>query len=161
MHRILTLVIFVFAASCAVIAPKVMAGEFTIAAMTGPMLLGDLPGDPDDPTNGGIVLGYELGIVLADLAVEADFTKTLDKGNNESEVDTAGLYLALRTPGPIYFKVRGGFVSWDYSDENSSSDDSGTSYGLGIGFSLALLQIELDYTTIDDDINFVSLGIRF
>jgi len=160
MRRIPTLVIFIFTACCTVITPKVFAGEFTFGAMTGPMIL-DIPGDPDNPTNGGIVLGYELGVVLADLAVEANITKTLSEGDNESDIDTAGLYLAVRTPGPIYFKARGGFVSWDYSDKSTSSDDSGASYGLGIGFSLALLQIELDYTMIDEDINFVSVGVRF
>jgi len=160
MRRIPTLIIFIFATTCAVITPKVFAGDFTFGAMTGPMIL-DIPGDPDNPTNGGIVLGYELGVVLADLSVEANLTKTLNKGDNDSEVDTAGLYLALRTPGPIYFKARGGFVSWDYSNKNESFDDSGASYGLGIGFSLALLLIEVDFTQIDDDINFVSVGVRF
>jgi outer membrane immunogenic protein len=131
------------------------AGGLTFGAKMGPM---QIDGVSDDPTNAGVSIGSEMGIVLGDLGFEGEFTTTMEEGNQNIDIDTIGFYATYRTPGFVYFKARGGFVNWDV---NGIADDTVTSLGFGIGFSLALIKFELEFTQIDDDIDFISLGVQF
>lgn len=144
------------------VSPTVYAGGITFGAKTGPMMI-DLPGY-DDPTNAGVAVGYEQGIVVGDLGAEVEFTTTVSPGtvnNQDVEIDTVGGYLTYRSPGFLYLKGRMGFVNWDLDYAGVTTDDTNKSVGLGLGFSLALIKIELDYTRIDDDIDFISIGVQF
>ena len=139
----------------------ILADGLTFGAKTGPMKV-DSSAVKDDPTNAGVTVGYELGLVLGDLGFEGEFTTSMDDGtiknsNATFDVDTVGLYATYRSPGFIYLKARYGFVSW----ESGNEEDTNTSMGLGFGVSLGLLQVELEYTQIDEDIDFLSLGIVF
>ena len=141
------------------LASTAYATGVTFGAKMGPMQL-DIPG-ADDPTNAGVAVGYELSVVLGDLGFEGEFTTTMDEGsanNKDIEVDTVGIYATYRTPGTVFVKARGGFVNWDI---NGIADDTDTSLGIGLGFSLGLIKFELEYTQISDDIDFVSLGVQF
>lgn len=134
------------------------AGGITFGAKTGPM---QVDGLKDDPTNAGVAVGYEMGVVLGDLGFEGEFTTTMKDGETQSggdaDIDTMGVYATYRSPGFVYLKARGGFVRW----EAGSQDDTATSMGIGVGFSLGLIQFELELTQIDDDIDFISLGVQF
>ena len=135
------------------------AEGLTFGAKMGPMQL-DISG-ADDPTNAGVTVGYELGVVLGDLGFEGEFTTTMDEGsvnNQDVEIDTVGIYATYRTPGFVFVKARGGFVNWDI---NGVADDTDTSLGIGLGFDLGLIKFELEYTQISDEIDFVSLGVQF
>lgn len=137
------------------------AGGLTFGAKTGPMRIDNANVD-DDPTNAGVTVGNEFGVVLGDLGVEGEFTTTMDDGtiknsNATIDIDTMGLYGTYRSPGFLYFKARYGFVHW----ETDYDDDTVTSMGLGLGFSLGVFQLELEYTEIDEDVNFISLGVVF
>lgn len=140
------------------------ASGLTFGAKTGPMQI-DGPGFDDDPTNAGVAVGYELGLVLGDLGFEGELTTTMKDGSTtgggDVSVDTMGLYATYRSPGFIYLKLKTGFTRWDVDYGNLNEDDTATSTGLGIGFSLGLIQFELEYTEIDDDIEFISLGVQF
>ena len=148
------------------ISTPVMASGLTFGAKTGPMRL-DGPGIKDDPTNAGVTVGTELGLVLGDIGVEGEFTTTMKDGkttgtpSSNIDLDTMGIYATYRSPGFLYLKARTGFVRWDANVGNYSEDDTVTSMGIGLGFSLGILQIELEYTEIDEDIDFISLGIVF
>lgn len=131
------------------------ADGLTFGAKTGPMHI-DVAG-ADDPTNAGVSVGTELGVVLGDIGVEGEFTTTMNEGSNGESVDTMGLYATYRSPGFLYFKARGGFVRWDSDGE----DDTNTSLGLGLGLSLAVVKVELEVTQIDDDVDFISIGVQF
>ena len=138
------------------------AGDVYFGAKTGPMIIDD-SAIKTDPTNIGFLIGYELGLLVGDLAVEGEITKSTAKGEvkggGKFDVDTMAAYLAFRTAGPVYLKAKGGFMQVD-----AGSTESGASYGLGLGFGLGLMQIELEYTqaTIDPDkVSFVSVGIQF
>lgn len=141
-----------------------IASGLTFGAKTGPMQL-DVSGVDDDPTNAGVAVGNEFGLVLGDLGVEAEFTTTMKdgstNGNQDIDVDTMGIYATYRSPGFLYFKARTGFTHWEANVGNFSDDDTVTSMGLGLGFSLGIIQLELEYTEIDDDIDFISLGVVF
>lgn len=143
---------------------SVMADGLTFGAKTGPMRI-DKSAIDDDPTNAGVTVGTEMGIVLGDLGVEGEFTTTMDDGtiknsNATVDIDTMGIYATYRTPGFIYLKARAGFVNYDLTYGNQSEDDTVTSMGFGLGFSLGIVQFELEYTEIDDA-DFISLGVVF
>jgi hypothetical protein len=141
---------------------QVWAGDMYFGAKTGPMMI-DVSG-VSDPTNAGILVGYELGVVVGDLAVEGEFTTTIDEGKsggNEVDIDTMALYLAFRTAGPVYLKLKGGVLRQELDAGAGSESDSGMSYGIGVGFGLGIGQLELEYTEVDDDVTFVSFGIQF
>lgn len=146
-----------------VAAPQAWAGDLFFGAKTGPMIL-DIS-DISDATNTGIVVGYELlGVLLGDLAVEGELTTTTGDGelnNDKVEVDTKAVYLALRSAGPFYFKAKVGYIDVDVEVGKTSSSESGTSYGVGVGFGIGIAQLELEYTQIEADIAFVSLGVQF
>lgn len=140
------------------------ASGLTFGAKTGPM---QIDGLKDDPTNAGVAVGYELGLVLGDLGFEGELTTTMKDGEtslgNDVSVDTMGLYATYRSPGFLYLKAKTGFTRWDVDYGSGEDDDTATSMGLGIGFSLGLIQFELEYTEIDgdEDIEFISLGVQF
>jgi outer membrane immunogenic protein len=146
-----------------VAAAPASAGGLYFGAKTGSMII-DNSNVKTDATNVGVVVGYELGVVLGDLAVEGELTTSTSdgeyKGGGNFNVDTAAAYLAFRTAGPIYLKAKGGYlqVSGDVKS------DSGVSYGLGVGFGIGIAQLELEYTqtAIDpSDVAFVSVGVQF
>lgn len=139
------------------------AGGLFFGAKTGSMMV-DHSAVKTDPTNIGVVVGYELGLVLGDLAIEGELTKSAsdgeDKGGGKFSVDTSAAYLAFRTAGPFYFKAKAGYLNSDIDGET----DSGTSYGVGIGFGIGIAQLELEYTQakVDPaDLAFVSVGVQF
>lgn len=152
-----------FAILFLLISTHVNASGLTFGAKAGPMQL-DVP-DADDPTNAGVAIGYEFGVALGDLGFEGEFTTTVKDGKiggMNLNIDTVGAYATYRSPGFIYFKGRVGYVGWDAAQTlGNSADDTSASYGLGLGFSLKVIKFELEYTQIDDDIDFISLGILF
>ncbi len=155
--RITTLLLLLLAAG------NSFAGGLTFGAKFGPMQL-DVPG-ADDPLNAGVAIGYELGLGIGDLGFEGEFTTTTkegEEGTQKLKIDTGGAYVTYRSPGIVYLKGRAGYVGWD-ADFNVEGKDDGTSasYGLGLGVNLTVIKIELEYTQIDDDIDFISLGIQF
>ena len=148
-----------------VMASPASAEGWIFGANTGTMHIDDP--DASDPRNVGFMAGYEIGIGLGDLAFEGEITRTTSDGDlfgNALKVETEALYVALRTAGPIYFKGRMGTLQEKIkvaSDPDSPYTESGTSMGVGVGFSLGLVQLELDFTQIEADVTYVSLGVVF
>lgn len=145
-----------------VMAAPATAGEWIFGAKTGRVVVND-SAVKTHPTNVGVMVGYQQSLVLGDLAVEGELTKTTGKGEDDFggkfEADTKALYLAFRSAGPLYLKAKGGFLQID----NGGNTDSGTSYGIGLGFGLGIVQLELELTktAVDPDILFVSAGVQF
>ncbi len=138
------------------------AGDLYFGAKAGPMQV-DI-GGADDPTNGALVLGYGQGIALGQLALEGELSTSLDNGTvrgREIEVDTAGAYVAFRSPGPVYFKARGGVVNVDTSVGGVSNSETGAAYGVGLGFGIGVAQVEVEITAMENDARFFSIGVQF
>ena len=138
------------------------SADWFFGAKAGPMMI-DTSGI-SDTKNAGVVVGYDLGVAVGDLALEGEITKTVSSGDFiglDVDVDTQALYLAFRTAGPMYFKVKGGYLNEDVSIGSVSASDSGMSYGVGVGFGVGVAQLELELTIIEQDINFLSVGVQF
>jgi len=139
--------------------------ELLLGAKTGPMLVKfDAADIDDDPVNAGLMVGYEFGVLFGDLAAEAELTRTVTAGSavgEDLEVDTQGLYLSFTTAGPLYFKAKVGLMNASIDAGGLSEDEDGETYGIGAGLSLGLFRVELELTSIDDDINFISIGLVY
>jgi len=119
----------------------------------------------DQALNAGITLGYEFqGVGIGDVAIEGTYTTTIDEGDaprgRRWEIETLAAYGVFRTAGPVYLKAKAGVVSNDIEIGRSSSDDTEFSAGLGVGFSIGIGQFEIEYTEVDDDIDFISLTLN-
>lgn len=140
----------------------VAAADWFFGAKTGPMMI-DVPGF-SDPTNAGVMVGHEWGVGVGDVGVQGELTASIDDGSfvgNAVDVDTQAVYGVFRSAGPIYFIAKAGVLREDVTVGPLSDSESGSSVGLGVGFSIGLAQFEVEYTQIEDDIDFLSVGIRF
>ena len=127
--------------------------------------------EANEPTDGGFLLGYNFGNG-ASLEVEHDET-TVELSSvggyyyyyyGSLDLKTTALYVAFRTPGDAYLKAKLGVLKEDItSDYGSSYDksDSGLSAGIGAGFNAGdVVQLEVEYTVIEQDVSFLSAGIN-
>lgn len=145
----------------ALLAPAGQA-EWYFGAKAGPMMID--AGGVDDPTNAGVLIGREWGVVAGDVGIEAELSKTIDDGRfagQDVQVNTRGLYVAFRTAGPVYLIGRAGMVRTEREIGSVSDSDTNSAIGAGVGFSIGIAQFELEFTRIDEDIDFLSLGLRF
>lgn len=138
------------------------AADWYVGVNTGPMLI-DAAG-VSDPTNAGVMIGHEWGVVLGDVGVQGEFTSTIDEGSlagNEVSVSTQAVYGVFRTAGALYLIAKAGVLREEVEIGGASDSDSGGAMGLGVGFSLGVAQLELEYTQVEQDIAYLSLGVRF
>jgi len=112
----------------------------------------------DSSYNLGLIVGAEFGTLGGNniVSLEGEFTTTVIKGDVSTtkwDLQTFGLYAALRTGQDVYLKAKAGVVSWDLTlDTGANSDDTGLSYGFGGGFKLSNGHvIEIEYTAIKGD----------
>ncbi len=146
-------------------APAAFAKDYYLGAKYGAMV--SEIDDYDPAQNLGIVLGYHvLHVGLGDFDVEVDYTSTTSRGDapapvNTWEIQTAGGYAVFRTAGMFYVKGKAGLLYEKIKSDIGSADDTGTSFGAGLGVSAGLAQFELEYTLIERDVNYVSLTVNF
>lgn len=125
-------------------------------------------------------ISYEfLDLVAADIAIELEAGTTVQDGDvdlqvsgvkAEYSVQNIGLYISARTAGPIYAIGRIGVARSDIeitasgtANVTAKGDDTGLSYGAGVGFSTGLrTEIELTAFNNDSENNlYASLGFAF
>ena len=129
----------------------------------------------DPATNIGVVVGYAFAPVSDSIswAVEGEFTTSVSDGdidafgsNGSWDVDTQALYGVLRIGGDLYGKLRLGYLREDASASvagvSADGSDDGVSGGLGAGWHAnEQLSVELEYTLIEEDIDFYSVGVNY
>ncbi len=126
----------------------------------------------DSAFNGGIVVGLQGPVKNGTIGLEGEFTASLMDGdinrnnNNASwDVDTIGLFGVFRSQGAPYIKAKLGVVDADDTHRvgffSQTYSDSNIAFGIGIGSPQRLGNVELEFTVINEDINFLSLGLNF
>ncbi|MEZ5510746.1 MAG: outer membrane beta-barrel protein [Gammaproteobacteria bacterium] len=141
----------------------------------------------NEPTDGGFLFGYRFGgggaIEVEHTEADADVVSGGIQYGTVS-IETTAIYLAYRTPGDAYLKVRAGLLKeevsgqaeWSYcyydgyydytfcesdSVDVEEKDDTGLSVGIGAGFNLgSVAQLEFEYTIIEQDVSFLSAGLN-
>jgi hypothetical protein len=149
------------------IAPAALADMY-FGANAGPMMLDGA--SYDDPVNAGVLIGKEWGVVAGDIGVQAEFTTTIEDGTyvglpapyvHDVSVNTQAVYGAFRTAGPVYLIAKAGVLRKELEVGSASTTDNGLAGGVGVGFSVGVAQLELEYTVVDQDTSYASLGVRF
>lgn len=114
-------------------------------------------GVTDDAINAGFDLGYRHNRYLS---TEIEYTDTLvegeTRGGNDWEVSTLSAFAALRTATPVKLKGKLGVTHIE-----DHEDDLELSWGVGLGFWAAGSLMEVEYTEMDEDLEFISLGFNF
>jgi len=155
--------------SALLVSPQLFAGGLYFGAKTGRMILDNtttvlLNGIDTQPTNASLLVGYEImGIVIGDLAVEGEISRTMSSGvsnGQDVDVESSAVYATLRTAGPFYFKVKTGFVNQNVIRGSVSASETGASSGAGIGIGIGVAQLELEWTVLKNDTSYASLGLQ-
>lgn len=114
----------------------------------------------DDGSAKGVTFGYDFG---NSWALELDVVQSeFDYPGGSGDLDWMGVYGVYRSEGKAYFLAKIGALKEEISAEGESESDTGASYGLGGGFRINdNFSLELEYTIIESDVNFLGLGARF
>jgi len=120
----------------------------------------------DNAINAGVGLGYDFGR----FALEGMYSTSLSKGDarvgsvtGNWDVSILAAYAVCRTLGQYYLKAKLGYLNEDVkvsvTGASSSGSDSGASFGFGGGMHFGRgHSAELEYTVIEEDINFISIS---
>ena len=118
----------------------------------------DTDGAADSAVNIGADVGYQNNRYLS---TEVELTRTLVDGDtrsgNDWEVDTLSVFAAFRSRTEVKLKAKIGLTNIDYGND----DDLEISVGIGVGFWAAGGLMEIEYTEIDDGLDFFSLGVNY
>lgn len=130
--------------------------------------------DFDNATNIGLNGGYAFKDFGNGPAIEGEFTTTTTNGRITAtnappahwNVDTYAIYGVYRMGGSLYGKMKLGYLhEKGYVSglgPSFSGDDNGVSFGIGGGWSLmSNISIEAEYTRIESDIDYLSLGVIY
>lgn len=136
-------------------------GYFGVKA--GPMVT-DISGF-DTPINAGILFGTN----DTGSGFEGELTKTVSDGEylfptlgDDISLTTLAFYATYRSDGNVYLKGKFGVLFEDIESGNTGGEDSGASYGIGLGFRLSGgNMLEIEYTSVEEDVLFVSAGVNF
>ena len=121
----------------------------------------------DDATNLGLYGGYTLmEDANGQFALEAEYTRSISDGEVGSsgwDIETLSAFGAYRTAGPWFLKLKAGWTDADLSAGSGGRrfSDSETDFSFGAGGGVRLnnkAAFELEYTVIEDDVNFFSIG---
>ena len=130
----------------------------------------DVDDTEDAASNVGVFAGYkfhedERGAFFG----EAEYTRTFSDGEargpaaGDYDVETLSGYGGFRSAGQLFWKAKVGLSWWDVSVEGLSpaeEDDVSLSAGIGGGWRLnENTGIEAEYTILDSDISFLSVGV--
>ena len=127
-------------------------------------------GSGDDPINVGIVVGYAMDPAdWGTLAVEGEYTMSVVDGEVSGggqsvkfDLSTLAVYAAYRSAGSVYGKLKVGFLREEMTILGTSGDDTGLSFGGGVGLCFGeALSAEVEYTLIEQDVSFISGGAIF
>lgn len=123
--------------------------------------------DVDDSTNIGFYTGY---VGQSGLGFELEYTRPTSKAGTgipslEYELSTIAVYGTFRSDGNVYLKGKAGLLREELKISGPggsvSDTESGLSVGAGLGFMLGSSRLEIEFTIIEADVNYLSLGFIF
>lgn len=127
------------------------------------------PGLGDDAGNVAVLGGYEFhqderGTFFGEGEYSRSFSDGNVPGGGEFDVETLGAYAGFRSAGPWYWKAKAGFTFFDIGVTGTvtpaEEDETSLSFGIGGGGWLNnQTGVEVEYTFIDSDLDFISVGV--
>ena len=118
----------------------------------------DANGMSDSALNLGFDLGYRHNRYLS---TEVELTETIVDGDtpsgNDWDVETLSVFAAVRTDTTVKLKAKVGLTNINYG----GNSDTELSFGVGLGFWAGGGLMEIEYTEIDDGLEYISLGVNY
>ena len=112
----------------------------------------------DSALNLGLDVGYRHNRYLS---TELELTETIIEGDtpsgNDWNVDTLSVFAAFRSNTKVKLKGKIGLTKIN----SGGADDIELSFGIGIGFWAAGGLMEIEYTELDDGLDFYSIGVNY
>ena len=111
----------------------------------------------DSALNAGVDVGYQWG---RHMSTEIEYTSSIIDGENTAgndvDITTFSAFAVFRSRTPIKLKAKAGLTDID----GGGFSDIEFSYGIGAGFWSAGGLMEIEYTVVDDGLDFISLGVN-
>ena len=146
-----------------VIMSEPLQGGLLVGVKTGPLKV-DVP-STSEPLNLAVNLGYELDTHLADLSLTGEINRTVSSGvsslGDDLEFESKGIYLVYKSTWPLFVTLRSGMVKNEIIAGSQSRKGDGLSLGGGIGIVAGKALLQIEYTWIAGDANFLSFGLQF
>jgi len=118
-----------------------------------------------NPRNMAAHLGFQLDNRRADFSLMGEFNRTFSageaRGGGDLEFESEAIFLRVRTANSLFVSFRGGIVQDKIIIDGDAQSDDGILLGGGIGVVAGRTRIQLEYTSIAGDANFLSLNIEF
>jgi len=143
-------------------------GDFSASLKGGQTLVSDIDSvTVDEDTSAGFNFGYQF---MENWSAEIEYITggvTLSANVRSIDVDvisTAAYATYRSTTGDFYFTTRIGVVQLELKSNSTVPDasDTGLSYGAGGGYKvLPNIGIEIDYTIVDADTDWLMLSARY
>ena len=123
----------------------------------------------DNAVNAGAALSYDFGR----FALEGIYTASVTDGDasigplsGDWDVTTIAAYGVYHSLGRYYLKAKAGYLNEDVTIRvgsiSSGNEDNGASFGIGGGIRFHNNQrLEFEYTLIEEDVDFISVGLWF
>lgn len=168
----LTAVAFMAMLAMATLSTNAKAQGIYAGVKAGKALITAFDDFPSLSNKEGPAFGFNLGYEFTEtLSVELEYVKGDSKitgGIRDATLDisTFAAYGTFRSYGDLYFLGRIGIVSYKLGSNISNiipdSTDTGLTLGGGIGYRvLPNLSIELDYTIVEADTNWLLLSAKY
>jgi opacity protein-like surface antigen len=107
----------------------------------------------------GLNIGGRLGRqIQGNFSWEADLNLQITDGeigaNRDWSINSLAAYGVYRTDGDIHLKGKLGVAYWD----DDLDDDTNLSAGIGIGFRMGRGILDVEYTQINDYVDYITVG---
>lgn len=143
----------------------IIAALFSSAAMAQraePLMFGGKGGfmkphgsDNDSAISVGAVMGRK---IQGNLSWEAELNLTLTDGeignNRDWNINSLAGYAVYRSDGDIHVKGKIGVAYWD----DDFDEDTSLTMGVGIGIRMGRGTLDVEYTQINDYVDYISVG---
>ncbi len=153
---------------CAMLCSLTLLAAPANAELFGGIRLGAVNLDVDaagDPKNLALYLGFQVPNQLADISLAGEVSRSFDAGKTrrggDLEFESEALYLVVRSTSSLFVSLRGGFVRDKVVTDRGTQRDDGFLFGGGVGVVSGRVRILLEYTSIADDADFLSLNFEF
>ena len=139
-----------------------MLSSAAMAQSTNGMMFGGTVGfaKPHGSDNdSGVTIGGRLGKpIQGNISWEADLNLGIVDGeigaNHDWKINSVAAYGVYRTDGDIHLKAKLGVSYWDDDFDN----DTSLSAGIGIGFRMGRGILDVEYTQINDYVDYITVG---
>lgn len=157
-HTLAGIALLLWSGACAA------AGDWSWYGGAGAALLHPLGAGNGNAVNALGRVGLENARFPA-FALEGELGATLSSGKfagRDFKLDSAAAYLAWRSPGAWYLKLRAGALLEHARVGGGTSTDSGLSGGVGGGYRFAgNRRLELEFTVVEHEVRMLSLVYCF